>query len=299
MLPVTRTGARSVFTSLYLVGFGGGGFGRVFQDVTGTGTNGGESLYPSSTTITYNNYIVAGATIQSWIFAVAPATARWTSIGISIPDISGVVTTGTCFLDGKQAATVSNSGAGGGLGSNVATNLTWGNRTTSGDRNLDGMLSVTHIFDTELSAKDQRMLDANPNCVWCVPDVRRSVVVSIYRPSSDVTTTGWTGTPDNVTLFTNIDETTASGTGYITSPSISGGEFAIFGLSGSLAAGTWDVRYWADFVGSSAQVRITLLDGSNVSQGASGWQTVTSTVANYTATVTTTGAATRVKIEVQ
>ena len=46
-------------------------------------------------------------------------------------------------------------------------------------------------------------------------------------------------------------------------------------------------------------MRITLLDGSNVSQGASGWQTVTSTFADYTATVTTTGAATRVKIEVQ
>lgn len=124
-------------------------------------------------------------------------------------------------------------------------------------------------------------------------------VVSISRPTADVTTSGWTGNPDNVTLYTNIDESAASDTDYITSPTISGGESIIFGITPSLAAGTWDVRYRANFVGASAQVRITLLDGSNVSQGVSGWQTVTSTYALYTASVTTTGAAVRVKIEVQ
>lgn len=125
------------------------------------------------------------------------------------------------------------------------------------------------------------------------------VVSSIFRPTSDVTTTGWTGSPDNTNKYANIDETPASNTDYITSPTIAGGENIIFGLSGSLAAGTWDVRYRANFVGSSAQVRISLLDGSSVSQGVSSWQTVTSTYADYTASVTTTGAANRVKIEVQ
>lgn len=125
------------------------------------------------------------------------------------------------------------------------------------------------------------------------------VISSITRPTSDVTTTGWTGVADNTNKYANIDETTASDTDYITSPSITGGESIIFGLSGSLAAGTWDVRYRANFVGASAQVKIHLLDGSSVSQGASGWQTVTSSYVDYTASVTTTGAATRVKIEVQ
>ena len=125
------------------------------------------------------------------------------------------------------------------------------------------------------------------------------VVSSISRPTADVTTSGWTGNPDNVTLFNNLDETTASDTDYITSPTITGGENAIFTITPTLAAGTWDVRFRAQFVGSSAQVRITLLDGSNVSQGVSSWQTVTSTFALYTASVTTTGSAVRVKIEVQ
>jgi len=123
--------------------------------------------------------------------------------------------------------------------------------------------------------------------------------VSISRPSSDVLTTGWTGTPDNTTLFNNVDEVSASDTDYITSPAISGGENITFGITPSLAAGTWDVRYRANFVGASAQVRIHLLDGSNVSQGVSSWQTVTSSFALYTASVTTTGTASRVKIEVQ
>lgn len=126
-----------------------------------------------------------------------------------------------------------------------------------------------------------------------------AVVSSIKRPTYDVTTTGWDGISDNANKYANIDEVTASDTDYITSPNITGGENIIFGLSGSVAAGTWDVRYRANFVGASAQVRVSLLDGSGTSQGASSWQTVTSTYADYTASVTTTGAATRVKIEVQ
>jgi hypothetical protein len=146
-----------------------------------------------------------------------------------------------------------------------------------------------------------------------------AAVVSISRPSSDVTTAwmiygaaalgaaafgaspsaAWTGNPDNTTLFNNIDEATASDTDFITSPTISGGETITFGITPSVAAGTWDVRYRANFVGASAQVRIHLLDGSNVSQGVSSWQTVTSSYALYTASVTTTGTAVRVRIEVQ
>lgn len=159
------------------------------------------------------------------------------------------------------------------------------------------------VWNRALSDAEIKSLSDNP---WQIFAPIRTPIfvgvaaaVSIYRPSSDVTTTGWTGTPDNTDKYKNIDEVTASDTDYITSPSITGGESIIFGLSGSLAAGTWDVRYRANFVGASAQVKIHLLDGSSVSQGASSWQTVTSSYVDYTASVTTTGAATRVKIEVQ
>lgn len=128
---------------------------------------------------------------------------------------------------------------------------------------------------------------------------RAAWAVAIARPSADVTTTGWTGNPDNTNKFNNLDEVTASDTDYITSPAISGGENITFALAPALPLGTWDVRYRAQFAGTSAQVRIHLLDGSNVAQGVSSWQTVTSSFATYTASVTTTGTAVRVRIEVQ
>ena len=163
-------------------------------------------------------------------------------------------------------------------------------------------VNLLMAWNRALSDADIASLSANPwqifaslsRQVW-VP----TAVVSISRPTSDITTSGWTGTPDNVTLFNNLDESTSSDTDYISSPTITGGENAIFGISPTLAAGTWDVRYRANFVGSSAQVRIHLLDGSNVSQGTSSWQTVTSSFTDYTASVTTTGTAVRVKVEVQ
>ena len=126
-----------------------------------------------------------------------------------------------------------------------------------------------------------------------------SAVVSISRPTSDVTTSGWTGNPDNVTLFTNINETVPSNTEFIESPNITGGEFTTFNFLPTRPAGTWDVTFHARFTGASAQTRIHLLDGSNVSQGVSAWQTVTSSFVPYVASVTTTGTSSRVKIEVQ
>lgn len=185
VLPVTRTGARSVFTSVYYNGTGGGALGRIFQDVTGSGIAGGESFYCNGTTqIIYNNYIVAGGAVASWLFSATPPISRWSTIGISIPDISGLVTNGRCYQDGKLTATVANSVVGGGIGANIPTNLTWGNRTSDGARNIDGMIGVTHFFEEALSPEDFADLDANPDCVWEVLDVRRTAAGSPSHPTS-------------------------------------------------------------------------------------------------------------------
>lgn len=190
VLPVSATKARSVFTSVYYNSTGGGGLGRIYQNATGTGVSAGESFYANGTTqILYNNFIVASGTICTWTFTTTPPSARWATIGISIPDTTGPATLGACYIDGKLATTATNGAVTGGVGSNVDTNLTWGNRASDGARVFDGMIGVTHIFDTELSASDQRMLDADPNCVWASPNVRRTA-----------TSGGQTLTPG---LFTN------------------------------------------------------------------------------------------------
>lgn len=168
-------------------------------------------------------------------------------------------------------------------------------------RAWNGDIYLGVVWNRVLSDAEIVSISANP---WQVfQPIRKPIfvpiTVTIIRPSSDVTTTGWTGTPDNTNLYTNIDEVTASDSDYITSPTITGGESIVFGLSSSIAAGTWDVHYRANYTGSSSQVRIHLVDAGGTDVGVGSWQTVTSTYALYTSSVTTTGTAVRVKIEVQ
>lgn len=133
-----------------------------------------------------------------------------------------------------------------------------------------------------------------------------TVVVTIGRPGSDITTTGWTGTPDNVTKYANIDEAAASDTDYITSPQITGVVAPItFGIKdqngnpNTLPVGAWDVSVRANFSeGTTAPTfRIALLDSGGVSVGNSAYQLVTASYATYTLPVTTTGIAARIRIE--
>jgi hypothetical protein len=121
---------------------------------------------------------------------------------------------------------------------------------------------------------------------------------TIYRPTSDVQTAGWvpsTGTD----LFALIDETTFSDSDYITSPTLGTGSPAIFGLSGTLAAGTYLIRLRGNYTITDGQARISLLNSSNVSQGTSGWTTLNSSATTHSIVVTSTGSATRIQIEVQ
>lgn len=202
------------------------------------------------------------------------------------------------WLNGVKSNTVTNSSA---QLTYFASSVKFGSNTAPVNA-VTFLLVVT--WNRILSDVEVTSLSANPWQIFApisqpifVDTVAE--VISITRPSSDVSTSGWTGTPDNTNLYTNINETVASDTSYITSPIISGVHECIEGISPTLDAGTWDITYRANFVGASAQVRVSLLDAANTPQGVSDWQTVTSTFATYTAVVVTTGAAVRVKIEVQ
>ena len=119
---------------------------------------------------------------------------------------------------------------------------------------------------------------------------------TISRPSSDVVTGGWVGVP-NSALFANIDEATASDADYIDSPALSLSPQATFGLSVSLAAGTYDVGIRAQWVSTSGQLRVVLLDSGGTSVGASSYQALSSSLTTYTLPVTITGSATQARIE--
>jgi hypothetical protein len=117
-----------------------------------------------------------------------------------------------------------------------------------------------------------------------------------HRPSADIAAGGWTATPGG-SLASCIDEAAADDADYITSPDLAAP--TIMTLSPALPSGTRTVRVRASRTGSAGQLRVRLLDGSNVDVGGTAWQALAATPTTYTLSATTSATATRARIEVQ
>jgi len=66
-----------------------------------------------------------------------------------------------------------------------------------------------------------------------------------------------------------------------------------------LSTGTYNVRTRARRTGTSGQIRALLLDSGGTTVGTGSWQSLTGSFTTYTLSVTTTGTAARVRLEVQ
>lgn len=130
--------------------------------------------------------------------------------------------------------------------------------------------------------------------VWLVAMQQIGSVV----PTTDVTTTGWVAST-GADFFALVDESSSSDTDYFTSPTLGTGGPITLGLSNSLAAGTYQVRIRGRYDVTSGQLRVLLLNDSNTVQGTSNWQVLSNTNTSYNLAITTTGTATRIRIEVQ
>ena len=139
---------------------------------------------------------------------------------------------------------------------------------------------------------------ANP---WSMfePKRRRLPIasVTVFQPSSDIIVADWvpsTGTD----LFACIDETTYDDADYITSPDIE--TPTTMGLSSSVPIGTYTLEFRSMYAGLlPSEIRIVLLDASDASVGSSPWEPQSTGFLTYTHSVTTTGVATKFRIEVQ
>lgn len=121
----------------------------------------------------------------------------------------------------------------------------------------------------------------------------------IARPTSDITTTGWSASSGSV-LYDMIDEVTPSDTDYIISPALNATPgAAVFGIAPTQGSGTYEVRLRGRRTDVSGDIRVLLLDSSGATVGTSPWQALTGTFATYALSVTTTGTAARVRLEVQ
>lgn len=178
-------------------------------------------------------------------------------------------------------------------------NLTGSAAQTLYNRQVDTTPATYNINGSSATTLYNRQVDTTP-ATYNLTGSNVVLFPSISRPSSDITVTGWTGDPDNSNLYNNIDEVSASDTDYIISPSLGGSPGpAIFGLNESLAAGTYTVRARARRTGGSGEIRVLLLDSSGTTVGTGSWQPVTGTFDTYALTVTTSGTAARVRIEVK
>lgn len=162
-------------------------------------------------------------------------------------------------------------------------------------------LLLAAIWNRALTDAEVAEVSENPWQLFRPQSQQLAVFSPVYQPGSDITVTGWTGSPDNVNLYANIDESTASDTDYVLSPSVSSSPGpAIFGLSpSSLAAGNYTVNLRARRTGSVGQVRALLVNSSGTTVGTSSWQTLTTTYTTYNLAITTTGTAARLRFEVQ
>lgn len=161
-------------------------------------------------------------------------------------------------------------------------------------------------WNRSLSAQEHASLAANP---WQLFAKRSNPIfvglgppaITAYYPGSDISVAGWTSSTGSG-LYADIDDVVLNRLDYITSPDLS--TTATFGWKDSngnpatIPAGTWNVDLDAAyFLGASGQVRLVWLDAGGSSVGATSWQTLTSTDATYTLSITTTGPSTQFRYE--
>lgn len=126
-----------------------------------------------------------------------------------------------------------------------------------------------------------------------------NIIITVWTANTDLVTTGWTAST-GTDLSAMINEASINTGTYDISPNLNTSLNSYdFSLNGPLPAGSYAIQASALKTATQGQVRISLLNSSNAIQGSSAWQSLTSSFVTYTLPVTTTGTATRGRIEVQ
>jgi hypothetical protein len=160
-----------------------------------------------------------------------------------------------------------------------------------------------YVWTRRLSVSEIKSLTDNPWQIFA-PQKRfippdPTLLPTIARPNSDVTTTGWTPSQGSL-LYPMINEVLPDDANWINSPVVDGSPGpAVMGVNNSLSTGTITVRVRAKRLAGAGQFRILLQDSSGSTVGTSSWQVLTTSIANYSLDVVTSGTTARVRIEVQ
>lgn len=239
------------------------------------------------------SYQVTGATFPGLGSTSNPQPGVVYSVGFSR---SG--TTQTMVLNGTQEAGASTTSSNGLI---ADVNQLAISNNSAGALPFVGGVFIWAAWSRALSVAELRTLHQNPWQLFAPAPARLWAAtipaVTITRPGSDITVSGWTATPGG-SLFDAINEAgTPDDADYITSPDLS--TPATFGLTAPIPAGTYTVRLRAQRNVSTGQARVALLDSGGTQVGVTAWQALTTTLTTWSLSVTTTGTAAQARIEVQ
>lgn len=119
------------------------------------------------------------------------------------------------------------------------------------------------------------------------------------RPVTDVSVAGWTPTGAASAAAALNEDSPGNDAEYITSPALSGvASTASMTLDKTYPAGTYSIKVRAGVDAGAGNLVVRLLNDSDVSQGVTANQALNTTPTTYTLSITTTGEATRIRVEV-
>lgn len=194
-VPIQQAPYRSIVAHIYANSSGGGGLGRVFQDVSGTGLTAGDDNVWFQTGGIYMAYTRrASGTNGQWTPTIAQPLGRWSSFGVS-HDQTSIGSSPVLYVDGISGA-ISTATSTSGTYTAVGTTLSWGNRSSDSARNWDGLLGPTAFFDCLLTAQEHVSLSAN---IW---QLLKPLQRTIWVPATGGGGTIYTMTPGGTITFT-------------------------------------------------------------------------------------------------
>lgn len=172
VIPVPKTGFRSLFVRVYARTTGGGTIGRVFQDTTGSGvTSGAEGLWMVSSRLAYNALNSGPSDTLQCAPTAALTLNAWVTQSLTHDRNAAFGTLPIFYVNGVEVAASVIASAGSAY-STLHTTLSIGNRVSDFARTWDGMIGALVFFDGYLSPADHAALNASPWSVYEAPASR-------------------------------------------------------------------------------------------------------------------------------
>ena len=210
------------------------------------------------------------------LYWIAHPTALWPGV----PTVQNILDERLSNNSGAEAS-----------GFETATDTSWGTRNVDEFTAITGLVVNTNYTIAAVIFDDVTLVYSNVS-------IGTETTFILSRPSSDVTSPGWSSTAP--TLSAAINETVFEDSSFITSPNlINSTAPAVMELDTPLTPGTWAVEIRALKDRDTRSIAVALLTSANNVLATSPSQLLTANYTTYIFTLNITEIATRVRLIVQ